>query len=215
MNKFDEVTDKFRKVPFMKEKQAEYIKFFIKTFGLYNVLELGFAHGESSAYIAAIIEDNGSGKLTTIDKANAIYREPPIEQVLSDLDLRHWVNVVYAERSYTWELGKMIKQDSKPFFDLCYLDAGHTWDVTGFGFVLIDMLLKPGGWIIFDDLDWTLAYSIKRNPEKEAQISKRYSQDEINAKGVRMVWDILVPRLGYVNTYEETRFGWGIAQKPN
>lgn len=214
MKKFDEVTEKFGKVPFMKEKQAEYIKFFMKTFGLYNVLELGFAHGKSSAYIAAIIEDNGAGKLTTIDKANAIYRDPPIEKVLSELDLRHWVNVVYAGRSYTWELGKMIKQDSKPFFDLCYLDAGHTWDVTGYGFFLVDLLLKSGGWIIFDDLDWTIAKSEARSQNTNVNRHAKYSEEERQAKGVRMVFEHLVPHLGYINKFEETAFGWGIAQKP-
>jgi hypothetical protein len=133
--------------------------------------------------------------------------------VLDKVGLSHRVKPIFAHRSFTWELAKLLKQRSRPQFDCCYFDGGHTWDVTGFGFVLVDMLIRPGGWIIFDDLDWTIERSISRTPSF-ANSYKTYSADEKLVPGVRLVWDLLLPHFGYVNRSEEEHFHWGIAQKP-
>jgi hypothetical protein len=106
----------------------------------------------------------------------------------------------------------MLQQEVGPQFDLCYLDGGHTWDVTGFGFLLVDMLLRPGGIIVLDDLDWTISKSVKHNPQS-AKNYERYSQDEKDAKGVRLVWDTIVPHLGY-DREEVKALQWGVARKP-
>jgi predicted O-methyltransferase YrrM len=50
---------------------------------------------------------------------------------------------------------KFPEDDPTPRFDLCYLDGAHNWFVDGLAFFLVHRLLKPGGWIIFDDVDWT------------------------------------------------------------
>ena len=44
-------------------------------------------------------------------------------------------------------------------YDFCFIDGAHTWDTDGFAFCLVDRMLRPGGWIIFDDLNWTHAHS--------------------------------------------------------
>lgn len=212
MTHFEQVTDKWGSLPYMDGGRASYLRDLMLEHGLYRVIEIGFFQGKSSAYIAAMMEDAGRGHLTTIDKANARSRTPNIDAVLLDMGLTHRVSVIYADRSYTWELGKMLQQNPRPQFDLCYFDGGHTWDATGFGFVLVDMLLRPGGWIVFDDLDWTIAESLAQNPQG-AQY-KAYSDDERQTPGVRMVWNIIAPHLGYQNMREEPRYGWGIAQKP-
>ena len=51
---------------------------------------------------------------------------------------------------------EMIEAELPPTFDLVYLDGGHTWDATGFAFFLVDKLLRSGGWLIFDDIYWTI-----------------------------------------------------------
>ena len=58
-------------------------------------------------------------------------------------------------RSFTWELQKLIAQVPRPRFDLCYFDGGHTWDNTGFGVLLVDILLRPGGILVLDDMNWS------------------------------------------------------------
>lgn len=208
MSKFDECTEQFKNLKYMNEGRASYMRDFIQEHGIRDILEIGFFHGKSSAYFASILEDRGTGgHLTTIDLKNATERDPNIFQVLESLDLSHRVTPLLAHRSHTWEMAKLIQKNPRPQFDFCYFDGGHTWDVTGFGFLLVDMLLKPGGWIAFDDLNWSIAKSptVKKS---------KYSDDEKEANGVRMVYELIAPHLGYVNSFEEAKFGWGFAQKP-
>src|SRR5690606_21274764 len=92
-------------------------------------------------------------------------------------------------------------------------DGGHLWDQTGFGFLLVDMLLRPGGWIIFDDLEWTIEAALRdeRKPPKTWRIA---GEDERKAAGVGMVFDLLVPHLGYTDLRTAHHGWWGIARKP-
>jgi predicted O-methyltransferase YrrM len=213
MASFDTVTARWRDLRYMDESRAAYLRELIRRHGCTDLLELGFAHGKSSAYLAAILEDQGRGHLTTIDNRRSRKREPAIDSVLAEVGLAHRVTPIFARRSFTWELAKMLQQSPRPQFDFCYLDGGHTWDVTGFGFVLVDMLLRPGGVVVFDDLDWTIAES--QSAQRRTKAYRKYSEDERAAKGVRMVWDIVVPRFGYTNMVEKREFHWGIAQKPD
>lgn len=211
---FDQVTQKFGDLRYMNENQAAYLRDFVAEKEIETVLELGFCHGKSSAYWAAILEDLGKGHLTTIDKCRGNPVSPSIDEVLDQLGLSHRVDYVFAHRSFTWELAKLIQQNPRPQFDVCYLDGGHTWDITNVGFLLVDLLLKPGGWIIFDDLDWTISKSVANRPKTARDPWITYSQDERDAKGVRMVWELIVPEFGYVNRSEVPHFQWGVAQKP-
>lgn len=179
----------------------------------HDILEIGFYHGKSSAYFAAILEDLGRGHLVTIDRDTAQQREPNIEQVLSELDLRHRVTPVYARRSYTWEMSKMIRTGPRPQFDLCYFDGGHTWDATGFGFLLVDMLLRPGSCIVFDDLKWTIEAAV-RNQSSVPKQWRACSTDERATPAVQLVFDLLVPHLGYTDLRVANDGRWGIARKP-
>jgi len=210
LTKFDEVTQRFGDVKYMGEQQAAFLRDFIVKRELRDLLEIGFYQGKSSSYIAAILEDRGGpGRLTTLDRASAKQKSPGIDDLLGELGLAHRVSPTFADRSYTWELGKLIKDGKRELFDFCYFDGGHTWDFTGFGFLLVDMLLKPGGWIIFDDLDWSLDKSPGRKGDAD-----QYGADEASAATVRMVFETIVPYLGYGSVSEKKKFHWGIARKP-
>jgi predicted O-methyltransferase YrrM len=211
LSRFDDITRMFGDLPHMKEAQASVLRDLIEEEDAHNILEIGFFQGKSSAYIAAILEDRGSGRLVTIDQLAARDRNPNIVSVLSQAGLSGRVDPVFSDRSYTWELQRMIRQSPRPVFDLCYFDGGHQWDNTGFGVLLVDMLLKPGGIIVLDDMNWSMATSNyhKRNPEK----AKGFSEDERQAQTVRRVWETILPHLGYSLVREVTEISWGIARK--
>lgn len=212
MDHFNRVRAEFDDLPYMSHPQAILIRDFIIEHDVTDIIEIGFYHGKSSAYFAAILEDLGRGHLTTIDLNSGNRREPNIEQVLSALDLTRRVTPVYAERSYTWEMAKMIRANPRPQFDLCYFDGGHTWDATGFGFVLVDLLLRPGGWIVFDDLQWTMDAAM----QEMAKVPRHWlacSPDERAAPAVQLVFDLLVPHLGYTDRRTANSGQWGIARK--
>ena len=213
MRNFEKIRTNFGNLPYMRHPEATLLRELIIEQDARDVLEIGFYHGKGSAYLAAILEDLGRGHLVTIDVRSAHRREPNIEQVLSAVGLSHRVSPVYAERSYTWEMAKMIRAKPAPQFDLCYFDGGHTWDMTGFGFVLVDMLLRPGGWIVLDDLRWTVEGAMRDVPK----VPKHWlacSPDERATPAVQLTFDLLVPHLGYTDRRIINDGQWGIARKP-
>lgn len=136
-----------------------------------DILELGFAHGSSTAYLAGAVAAAGGGKITSIDREEARDRVPTAETVLRELRLDRYVELVYTPTSYTWELMKLIQARTtsartEPMFDFAFIDGAHTWEVDGLAFFLVDKLLRAGGWILFDDVHWTFANSaaLKNSP---------------------------------------------------
>jgi len=212
MSKFDEITEGFRKVKYMNEARARVLRALVEEHDARDILEIGFFRGKSSLYIGAMLEDRGGGRLVTIDRKSAAGLKPNIHDLLHRSGLGHRVTPLFAYRSFTWELLKLIRSEPRPAFDLCYFDGGHTWDDTGFGFVLVNMLLRPGGVIVFDDIDWSIENSPAYNKDP-AQMAP-YSEDERTAATVRLVWDVLVPEFGYERIREIDRVGWAVARKP-
>ncbi|MEE2946055.1 MAG: class I SAM-dependent methyltransferase [Pseudomonadota bacterium] len=213
MSHLDKVDELFGDIPYMTRPRANLVKDLITQHQLRDIIEIGFFHGKSSAYIAAILEDQGAGHLTTFDLVRAREKTPNIEDLLKGLDLSHRVTPFFAKRSYTWELQRLINSENRPQFDFCFFDGGHTWDNTGFGVLLIDMLLRPGGFILLDDMDWTIDGSkyYQQNPKK----MKPYDADERAVPAVRRVWDSILPHLGYEHVAEYPQFELGLARKTN
>ena len=208
----DAVTRALSGVPYMSHAQAERMRDFMLRTQPVDVLEIGFFRGRSSCYVASVLEEMGRGHLTTIDRIGARKHEVGIHECRERTGLAHRVTPIFAERSYTWELGRMIRTDPRPAFDLCYFDGGHTWDMTGFGLLLVDVLLRPGGWIVFDDLDWTIDRSMARGSGSLERTYAKFGEEERAARSVRLVWETLTPHLGYAKRFEEE--GWGYARKP-
>lgn len=212
-SRFDAITGRYSKLPYMVESQARVLRELITTHDCRDILEVGFYHGKSSLYIAAMLEDLDRGHLVTIDRDSAATRTPNIRDLLEATGLGHRVTPTFAFRSFTWELQRLISQTPRPSFDLCYFDGGHTWDETGFGVLLVDLLLRPGGILVLDDLNWSVASSAyyQRTPKRAAA----FSPDEAATPGVRRTWELILPHLGYEYLEERQDFAWGIARKPS
>ena len=197
-------------VPYMKPEQARVITTKVVESGARDVLELGIMHGVSTCYMAEALEQSGRDwSITSLDREAALRNEPNVEDLLDRLGLRSRVTLLLEPRSYTWRLMKMLAEDPRPRFDFCYLDGAHSWDTDGFAFFLVDRLLRPGGWIVFDDLEWSYAGS----PQMMAVDAVRaLPADEQQARQVGLVFDLLVrphPQYGEF----AVRDGWGFAQK--
>jgi predicted O-methyltransferase YrrM len=193
----------------MPVTQAEKITRLITDNRVENILELGFMHGVSTCYMAAALGQQGRGSIVTIDLEWANFATPNVETLLERIGERDRVTVFYEPTSYNWRLMKFLEEDPTPRFDLCYLDGGHTWHTDALAFFLVDRLLKPGGWFVFDDLDWT----IKRSPlTRGLEACRRLPLEEQTTPQVRKIYDLLVkPHPAYHNFREEE--GWAFAQK--
>ncbi len=206
--KFDPVADIVDGIPHMSRRNGRRVYDHVIQNELHRVLELGTHHGVSTCYLGAAVDELGGGSVVTMDRLIAKNLEPNVEELLARTGLSHVVTAIYAERSFTWNLREMLAQPEPPQFDFVFLDGGHTWDVTGFSFFLVDRLLAPGGWLLFDDIQWSLAKSpsVRDKPE-----TKALPEEERNAEQVGDVFRILVERdPNYVTRLDGN---WGWAQK--
>ncbi|MEO0948451.1 MAG: class I SAM-dependent methyltransferase [Cyanobacteria bacterium J06641_5] len=92
--------------PFMGLSKANRITAFMDEHKVRNILELGFAHGVSTAYMAAALRRSGGGAITSIDREEARQREPNIETLLARVGASDSVQIFYEPTSYVWRLMK-------------------------------------------------------------------------------------------------------------
>ena len=198
-------------IPHMTPERGQEIYAFVREEQPESVLELGFAHGVSSCYIGAALKANGHGALTTIDQDSARQRKPDIHALLDQTGLLDWVQPIHTPTSYTWELMRLIEGTPAGDwrFDFAFIDGAHSWFVDGLAFFLVDRLLKPGSWLLFDDLDWTYATSATL---RDTEMVKAMPEDERNTAQVGKVFDLLVRSHPQYDQFRVDE-SWGWARK--
>jgi predicted O-methyltransferase YrrM len=206
------VTELVRGVPWMSPEQGAIVYRHIRETAPDLVLELGTAQGASAAYMAAALHANGKGRLVTVDREGAGYAPG---RLLEDVGLREWVDlVVRDDSSYDWFLKEQIDRHSdaagncEPIYDLCYLDGAHNWTIDGLAVFLVEKLLKPEGWLLLDDLEWSYASSPSAASEPFPM-----SSSERREPHIRAVFDLLVRQHPSFTQCRVENGNWGWAQK--
>jgi predicted O-methyltransferase YrrM len=192
----------------------------IRATGAADVLEIGTAHGAGTAYIAAALE---GGHVVSVDHDQAGYTDPTAQEVLSRLGLDGRVTLVKVEdSSYTWWLKQEVERRSdadgncEPAFDFIFVDGAHNWTIDGLTVILAEKLLRPGGWLLLDDLEWTYASYDATVGAVPSDKMYALSTAERGEPHLRAVFDLLVkqhPAFGEFK--EDDDIGWGWAKKTN
>ena len=192
--KFEEIKNHLRGIPHTPPEDGEVLYNFILSNKPKNILELGFQHGVSTNYIAAALDELKSGKITSIDREISRSENPNIIELSEQTGLGKYINPIFARSSYIWELRKLLKYNlqnpnDRINFDFCFIDGAHSFEVDGFAFYLVDLLLNENGIILFDDIDWSYA---KSPTLKNEDFVKNMSDEERNAEQIRDVLELLV-----------------------
>lgn len=212
--KFDEVAEYVGDIPYIRPSKGKIIYDFIRKSKPEKCLELGFYHGSSSCYIAAAMQENGVGHLTTIDRTDALDLKPTIHDLLENLGFEDYVTPVVAEKSYNWELMKIIENNSygnslEPLYDFCFIDGAHSWETDGFAFLLCSKLLKPGGWILFDDMGFRFNDTIENQEEATSEYLASLTEEEKHTPQIEKVFLLLVMQhLDFEDAFIDGAWGW-------
>lgn len=217
---FERVQRHVEGVPFIMPELARDIYDFILEAQPRQCLELGFGHGASSCIIAAALEDVGRGHLTAVDLLPARdWQKPAIEELLDRSGLAPWVTVVREPTSYTWFLKRKIAARSengacRPVYDFCFLDGAKNWTIDGAAFFLMDKLLRPRGWILFDDLQWTYASKLEEGKQTSDGLSlEAMGPDEREEPHIELIFQYLVMQHPAYANFRIKDNWWAWAQK--
>lgn len=220
---FKDIQREIEGVPYVMPDMAYDLYHFILETKPSRCLELGFGHGASSCYIAAALDEIGSGHLTSVDLLPAKeWQEPAIEDLLGKTGLSKWVTVQRETTSYTWFLKKKIVDQTKnnicsPLFDFCFLDGAKNWTIDSSAFFLVDKLLKLEGWIVFDDLQWTYESKLQEGKRKSDGVYMLdMGKDELQQPHIELIFQLLVMQHPEYSNFLVKDNWWGWAQKaPN
>jgi predicted O-methyltransferase YrrM len=212
---FEAVATAVRGIPWMSPELGRRVYDHIRTSGARDVLDLGTGHGVSAAYMAAALDAGGDGQVTTVDLAGASFDPAPAD-VLARAGLAHRVNVVQGNSSYNWFLKDRIKERSdaagncEPAYDFCYLDGAKNLNVDGLAVVLVERLLRPGGCLLMDDLDWTYVKNHWLEPAGDGRPLGPLSEAERTEPHLRDVFDLVVrAHPGFTRfVVEDEWYGW-------
>lgn len=217
--KFRQAADILADIPHISRHSARVLYDFLLTEKPRDCLELGFAHGASSGYIAAALDELGAGSLTSVDLDASREFHITIEQTLQRLGLTSYVQVHRETNSYNWFLKKQIEAQTSdgvctPCYDFVFIDGAKNWTIDGFAFFLADKLLRPGGWILFDDYDWRYADALKRGKEQADGVTARQlSDDQIEQPNIATVFNLLVAQHPTYTDFKVQDRSWAWARK--
>ena len=219
--KFSEVNALVGHVPFIERSNAEYLYNLICRERLTRILELGIAHGTATCYMAAALQELGTGRVTAVDLIEtADHFQPTPEQQLTLAGLSAFAEIVRTKTGYNWFLHDNIARNTvdavcREEYDLCIIDGSKNWTSEGAAFFFADKLLKPAGWIIFDDYAWSAKWveaNLGRN-STDGIANWSLSEAELATPQIREVFELLVVQHPNYGNFIRLPAHWALAQK--
>lgn len=169
-------------------KYGQMLYEFITTNHLSVGLELKSFPDISTIYIAGAIEALETGHLRSVCEKRTRATDYDTLAALKETELNRFVSLYQEPTSYNWCLMKFLQEDIYEHFDFCVIDGGATWAGVGFACCLVERLLKPGGWIIINNLNFNFRASRQRN----APFVTKMAEEEQITRQVRCAYDLLL-----------------------
>jgi predicted O-methyltransferase YrrM len=211
---FEAVADAVEGVPYMTRAQGRWVHDHLRDSEARDALDLGTAHGVSAAYIAS-----AGCRVVSVDWAGADW-DPPPTAVLERAGVTDSVELVRdPSSSYVWWLKQQVEARSddagncEPLFDFCYLDGAHNFAIDGIAVLLVERLLRPGGWLLLDDVDWSYDRDMGEAAIPYTQtegVLHPLSEEERSVPHVRAVLELVVkPHPSFTELrLEDGRWAW-------
>ena len=183
----------------------------------FTIAEIGIGTGASTINVARIL--NNTGYYHIFDFQNTIDYQMKLLNILGYHNVTGHGCSSKLMDSYNWSLLQMIKENSGPVFDYIFLDGCHTFPTDGLAFFLADRLLKVGGYIEFDDYNWTLQWHLDTQGNEYAEgvdknqyngsfkerILQSFTEEQIKTRQVADIVDYLVKGSHKYKSIVETR----------
>lgn len=163
-----------------------------------TVAEVGVGIGASTVEFLKVMA--GAGTLHLFDFNDVLN---PLVADLKTLDVSDGIRVIthgngrQRFNGYVWTLATMAAargrdDDTLEVFDFVYLDGAHLFHHDAPSCVLLKEMIKPGGYIIFDDMYWTLNGSPTMNPAIRPSVRDDFSDEQLATPHVELVVDVFM-----------------------
>ncbi len=115
----------------------------------------------------------------------------------SDVEIKAYGNTTRLMDSYVWELAKKLREEKESgneqgIYDLVYLDGAHTLIHDAPACCILKKLVKVGGVMILDDINWSFAKSPTMNPNINPSVLTKYTEEQVETCQVQMVIELFM-----------------------
>jgi predicted O-methyltransferase YrrM len=162
----------------------------VHLYGLRSALEIGAFHKATFLYIATAFEERQDGQLVAIDNDIAPDCVAALTQAATMLQLDARLALELSPVSQHWKMFRLLQEGAAASFDCCFLAGRQTWLHAGFAAALALKLLKPGGWLVLADAE----YSYALDPSAPSDIIPAMSDAELQACQVDLVYEHFLAR---------------------
>lgn len=156
-----------------------------------NVAEIGIGWGATSVELIKILGQK--------DTYYYFDFEHHVKELYDDLytinenkvNIIGFGNTTKRYDSYSWNLAKLYlkwkEEGNAQRLDIAYLDGAHTFLFDASAACMLKEMIVLGGYIVLDDINWSLEKSSKCNPQKNPGILKEYTQEQIETCQIKVV----------------------------
>jgi hypothetical protein len=146
-------TNTLDRVDGMMTSELKILAELVRTSKATNVLEIGMANGSSTLAILGELKSIPNGRLTSVDPFQMHPSSPGpgydgagLESVRKAglADRHRWIEML----DYL-ALPKLVEEGTR--FDFIFIDGYHAFDYAMIDFFFADLLLQPGGMVLFHD----------------------------------------------------------------
>lgn len=158
--------------------------------------EVGVAIGASTVEFLRVLGDH--------DELHLFDRETILKNLLDEISTLPNASIVvphanslHLYASYAWELATMARnldRAKKPveIFDFVYLDGAHAFHHDAAACAVLKRMIKPGGYLVLDDMHWTFNSSPTMNPSNRPEVAEQYTSEQLSTPHVTLVADVLL-----------------------
>jgi predicted O-methyltransferase YrrM len=134
--------------PGITPEKGEYLYRLVRDLRPRHTLEIGFAYGVSTLFIAEALRENGSGHHVVIDPNERRLFDGLGLAHLEEAGLRRWVT--FHEEPAELCLPRLLADGLR--VDFAFNDSGHLFDHVITEFVFVARTLRTGALLVFDDV---------------------------------------------------------------
>ena len=160
--------------------------------------EIGVGVGATTIDLVRTL--GGTGELHLFD------RETLVRDLIAELEeLPETAGVTLVDHGnsrklfdgYAWVLANMARDlasagKSVEIFDFVYLDGAHSFHHDAPACAILKRMLKPGGYLVLDDMKWTFNSSPSMNPTKRSDVRESYTDEQLSVPHVGLIADVLL-----------------------
>jgi hypothetical protein len=165
-----------------------------RSIGPIRIAEIGVDKGASTREVAKLLREGDVFDLYDRESCDLFSN---LDSVLANCrgEVTIHANSTRLMDSYAWHLAKQLTQmlreeKDTAIWDLVYLDGAHTFPVDAPATCCLKEMIKVGGHLVFDDMDWS--YSVSPTLSKNAEALKRFTDEQNSEPHVSLVVDAFV-----------------------